>query len=126
MSRVNIQGNDLVITLQGARQFFASPSPFKITSEISVPLDNVVAVSSGLAWKELPGLLDKRSAGTNLDQFYYGGVFVQDGDKVFFDLKKKEEAVVITLKDEKFERIVIGVDDPDAAIELIESALKQK
>ena len=122
MSRVNIQDNNLVISLQGARQFFSSTKVFRLTSEITIPLSNVEAVSSGLAWKELPDLLEKRM-GTNLSN-YYGGIFVQDGDKVFFDLMKKEDAVVITLKDEEFKRIVIGVDDPDAAIELIENALK--
>ena len=55
--------------------------------------------------------------------FYYGGSFVQDGDKVFYDLKKSEDAVVISLDDEQFNRLVIGVDDPDATVELIEKAL---
>ena len=123
MSRVSIQDNNLVISLQGARQFFSSLKVFRLTSEITIPLSNVSAVSSGLQWKELPGLLEKRM-GTNLNN-YYGGIFVQDGDKVFFDLLKKEDAVVIELNDEEFKRIVIGVEDPAAAIELIENALKQ-
>ena len=124
MARVKIEDGQLVIAIQGARQFFSSTKVFRLTSEISVPLDNVAEVSSGLAWKELPGLLEKRM-GTNLNN-YYGGIFVQDGDKVFFDLMKKEDAVVITLNDEEFKRIVIGVEDPDATIALIEDALKAK
>jgi len=116
MSRVNIQGNNLVITMQGARKFFA------LKSEISVPLENIAAVESGLNWKDLPGLLDK-IAGANLNSFYYGGYFRQDGDKVFYDLKRKEDAVVITLKDGDFDTLVIGVDDPITTVETIKNAL---
>ena len=124
MARVMIENTQLVINMKGARKFFASPSLFKLTSEISVPLDNVKEVTTGIEWKELPGFLEKR-AGTDVDGFYYGGIFVQDGNKVFYDIKKKEEAVVITLKDEEFERIVIGVENPEETVALIERALNK-
>ena len=124
MARVTIEDSQLVISMKGVRKFFASPSLLKLTSEISVPLNNVTGVSTGINWKELPGFLDKQ-AGTDLDGFYYGGIFVQDGNKVFYDIKKKEEAVIITLKDEEFERIVIGVEDPNDVVEYIEKALSE-
>ena len=58
--------------------------------------------------------------------FYYGGTFLQRGDKVFYDLKKSEDAVVISLKDEKYKRLIIGVEDPDATARLIEKALNKE
>ena len=116
MSRVKIENDQLVITVQGARRFFA------LKSEISIPLSSVERVAIGLTWKELPKTLDK-VLGTNANMFYYGGTFVQDGDKVFYDLKKSEDAVIISLNDEKFKRLIIGVEDPDATVELIEKAL---
>ena len=39
------------------------------------------------------------------------------------ELKKSEDAVVIELKDEEFKRLIIGVDDPAATVELIQKAL---
>ena len=116
MSRIRIENDQLVITVQGARKFFA------LKSEISIPLGSVIGAKNGLSWKELPKTLDK-VLGTNSNMFYYGGSFVQDGDKVFYDLKKSEDAVVISLADEQFNRLVIGVDDPDATVELIEKAM---
>ena len=116
MSRVKIEDGQLVITVQGARKFFA------FRSEVSIHLDNVVGVTSGLEWKDLPKLLDKRF-GTNANSFYYGGYFHQEGKSVFYDLKKKEDAVVITVKDEGFDTVVIGVEDAKETIELIEQAL---
>ncbi|MCL2216519.1 MAG: hypothetical protein FWB91_05805 [Defluviitaleaceae bacterium] len=115
MSRVRIEDGQLVITVQGARKFFA------VKSELSIPLTNVQDVTTGLAWKDTPVGIEKR-VGT--DWFgYFGGSFVQEGKRVFYDIKKKEEAVVITLKDEDFESLIIGVDDPDATVELIKQSL---
>ena len=37
--------------------------------------------------------------------------------------KRKEDSIVITLKDEDFKSLIIGVDDPNAAVELVENAL---
>ena len=119
MSRVRIENDQLVITMQGARKFFS------MKSEISVPISSVQTATTGLEWRELPRAWEK-VIGTNSMSFYHGGTFCQDGDRVFFDLRKKEEAVVITLADEDFKRIIIGVDDPAATVELIQQALNGK
>ena len=116
MSRVKIENDQLIITVQGARKIFA------LRSEVSICLDNIAGVTSGIEWNDLPKLWDKR-AGTNAYSFYLGGYFNQEGRNVFYDLKRKEDAVVITVKDEGFDTVVIGVDDAKATLELIEQAL---
>ena len=117
MARVSIEDNQLVIRMQGTRKLWA------LKSELDIPLDSVTGVTTGLDFKEIPSILDKR-AGANLLGFYYAGTFVQDGDRVFYDLKRTEDAVVVTLEDEEFKRIIIGVDNPQEVVELIENALK--
>jgi len=116
MSRVKIENDQLVIIVEGARKFFA------FRSEVSIHLDNVVEVTSGLEWKDLPGTLEKR-LGTNANTFYYGGYFSQEGRNVFYDLKRREDAVVITVKDEDFDTVVIGVDDSKSTVALIKQAM---
>ena len=116
MSRVRIENDQMTITMQGSRKFFA------LKSEVTINLDSVVGATIGLNWKDLPKTFDK-ILGTNSNMFYYGGKFKQDGDKVFYDLKKSEDAVVIELKDEELKRLIIGVDDPAATVELIHKAL---
>jgi len=119
MSRVKIENGQLVITMQGARKFFA------LKSELSIPLENVVGVTDDpIAWKDTPKVFEKR-AGTNADMFYFGGTFVQDGNRMFYDLRRKEDAVTIELKDENFCYLVIGVDDPKTTVEFIEQALSK-
>ena len=116
MSRVKIENNQLIVTVQGARKLFA------VKSEISIPLTNVQSVTLGLKWKDLPKAWEK-IVGTNANSFYLGGSFHQEGNKVFYDIKRKEEAVVIMLNDAEFDTLIIGVEDPQATVDLIVQAL---
>ena len=122
MARVKIEDGNLVINMKGARKFFA------MKSAVSVPLTSVESVTTGLHWKELPKILDK-VIGTNANGLYFGGTFRDggfwniEGDKVFFDIKRKEEAIVITLKDEEFNRLIIGCENPEETVAIIQQAL---
>jgi len=116
MARVKIEDGQLIISMQGARKFFA------LKSELSIDLDNVVAVTTGLKWSDAPKLFTPK-LGAFLAPNYLGGVFYQEGGRVFYDLRKKEEAVVISLKEEDLRTLVIGVENPDEIVALIEQAL---
>jgi len=137
MAMVTIRDDQLVISMQGARKFGA----FK--SEFSVPLSNVKgAVVDTEAWKNKPINPGKKEFGTNLYGWYFGGIFVQDGRRVFYDLKRDDTAVVIELKEagdsyhmftphvkppeyEDFSKIIIGVDSPDETVKIIEDAIQR-
>jgi len=125
MARVRIEDGQLVINMKGMRKFFA------MKSEVAVPLASVESVTTGLEWKDMPNVLDK-VIGTNSKELYYGGTFREggfwnsDGDKVFFDLKRKEEAIVITLNDEEFKRLIIGCETPEETVAIIKQALSGK
>jgi hypothetical protein len=122
VARVKIENGQLVINMKGARKFFS------MKSEVSVPISNVESVATGLQWKELPKLLDK-VIGTNANMLYTGGTFRDggfwnsDGDTVFFDIKRTEEAIVITLKDEEFKKVIIGCETPEETVAIIQQAL---
>jgi len=119
VSRVKIENDQLVISMQGARKFFA------LKSELSIDLENVVGVTTGLKWSDAPKLFTPK-LGAFLAPSYLGGTFYQEGDKVFYDLRKKEEAVVISLKEENLKTLVIGVENPEETVILIEQALSNR
>ncbi|MGH7747958.1 MAG: hypothetical protein ACREQ5_24835, partial [Candidatus Dormibacteria bacterium] len=48
------------------------------------------------------------------------GTFHQKGDRVFWDVHDPDRVVVVELADERYARLVVGVDDPAAAVELID------
>ena len=120
MSRVRIENEQLIITMQGARKLFS------LKSEVAIHLDNVVGVRRGLEWSELPGFLDSIRVGSHVPGFYFGGTFYQKGSKAFYDVKRKENAVVIDIRNEDFDTLVIGVDDCEETVALIKQALENK
>ena len=125
MSRIRIENDKLIIAMQGARKFFS------LKSEVEVDLSNVTGVTTGLAWKDTPRVFSfedgfDKVMGTDGNGFYFGGTFRQHGKMVFYDLKKREDAVVISINNEDFDTIIIGVEDAEATKELIENALKDR
>ena len=120
MSRVRIENEQLIITMQGARKLFS------LKSEVSIHLDNVTGVRRGLEWKDLPGYLDTLRVGSHVPGFYFGGYFFQRDSKAFYDVKRRENAVVIDIENEDFDTLVIGVDDCEATVALIEQALDNR
>lgn len=126
MAQVDIVGSELVIEMKGIRKL----GTFK--NEIAIPLTSVrgATVDSELPtnWPgfkksgEWPG---RKILGTDFYGQYLGGTFVQDGDRVFWDVAHPENAIVIVLNDNDFERLYIEVDEPEQTVKLIETALSQ-
>lgn len=50
--------------------------------------------------------------GTYLPGFYRAGSFYVNHEKIFFNVKNSSNPVVIQLHGEKFDRLVIGIDNP--------------
>ena len=125
MARVKIEDGQLVVTMKGVRKYLASPSLIRMINDVTVPLENVVNATTEYAWSNEP-MFQRGNVSASIPGHYFGGNFVQDGDKVFYDLSKKEEAVVINLKGEDYERLIIGVDDPEETVALVQQALDNR
>jgi hypothetical protein len=52
--------------------------------------------------------------GTYVPGVITAGTFYQEGERVFWDVYDPDSTVVIQLKDERYVRLVIEVDDPSA------------
>ena len=64
-----------------------------------------------------------RMPGTNVPGVIAAGTFYQDGKRVFWDVHDPNKTIVIDLHDERYNELVVEVDDPQAALALIQSAL---
>ncbi len=64
-----------------------------------------------------------RMPGTNLPGVITAGTFYQDGKRVFWDVHNPEKTIVIHLHDERYNELLVEVDNPDAAVKLIQNAL---
>jgi hypothetical protein len=66
-----------------------------------------------------------RAPGTHVPGVITAGTFYQEGERVFWDVHDPESTVEIQLKDERYVRLVIEVDDPSATAAAIRGVLGQ-
>lgn len=112
MAEVELTQEALIVRVQGMDQLWA------LKSRLEIPLFHVVGAEAdpevALAWWK--GI---RAPGTYVPGVIAAGTFYQEGEKVFWDLHDPEKTVVIWLKDEKYSRLVMEVEDPASTVEAI-------
>jgi len=64
-----------------------------------------------------------RMPGTSIPGVLTAGTFYQDGKRVFWDVHSPENTIVIELKDEWYNELIVEVADPQVAVELVKAAL---
>ncbi|RKT54303.1 hypothetical protein [Saccharothrix australiensis] len=114
MAQVHIDGDNLVVVIEGLNKLWA------LKSSLTIPLAHVRGATAdpGIA-KEPKGI---RAPGAHLPGVITAGTFHIDGDRVFWDVRDPAKAVVIELADERYARLVLQVDDPRATVALVEGA----
>ena len=117
MASISIDGNDLIIDVQGLDRLWA------LKSRLTIPLTHVRGASADPTI--VSGYKGWRGPGAHVPGVLVAGTFHQDGKRVFWDVHNKDKAVVIELEDDSYQRLVIEVDDPRATVELIEQAVSQ-
>ena len=119
MAEVELAENTLIVHVRGMDRLWA------LKSRLEIPLNHVVGaevdpqVAQG--WRK-----DIRASGTHVPGVIAAGTFYQDGERVFWDVHHPEKTVVIRLRDERYARLVIEVDDPRAAATAIQGALGER
>jgi hypothetical protein len=113
---IEITPTSLVVHIRGADQFFA------LESRLEVALAHISNVEASPpeahgAWHGL------RIGGTNLPGVITAGRFVAHGEWAFWDVHDPSQAIAIRLHDERYAKLIIGVDDPAGAVAAIRSAV---
>ncbi|MEV0033908.1 hypothetical protein [Nocardia sp. NPDC050793] len=114
MAEVSIDGRDLVVRIEGLDKLWA------LKSRLVIPLANVRGATAD------PGIIKERKGirapGTHLPRVITAGTFHIDGERVFWDVRDPDKAVVVALADEQYARLVLQVDNPADVVALIERA----
>jgi hypothetical protein len=112
----SIAEGSLMLHVRGADKLWA----FK--SSLEIPLVHIAGVradpETARGWYH--GI---RMPGTSVPGVITAGTFYQDGKRVFWDVHHPEKTIVIDLHDERYNELVVEVDDPEAAVKLIQNAL---
>jgi len=114
MVELSITDGNLVLHVKGADKLWA----FK--SSLEIPLAHVVEIRAD--WSIARGWYHGiKIPGTNVPGVITAGTFYQDGKRVFCDVHNPENTVVIELKDERYNQLIVEVADPAAAVALVKS-----
>lgn len=116
MVDLSIQEGKLMLHVRGADRLWA----FK--SSLEIPLVHIAAVRADpeVARGWYHGM---RMPGTNVPGVITAGTFYQDGKRIFWDVHHPEKTIVIDLHDERYNQLIVEVEDPEVAVHLIESAV---
>jgi hypothetical protein len=113
---LSVAEGKLTLNVRGADKLWA----FK--SSLEIPLVHITGVradpDTARGWYH--GI---RVPGTNVPGIITAGTFYQDGKRVFWDVHHPEKTIVIDLHDERYNQLIVEVEDPQAAVSLIQSAL---
>ena len=119
MADIELTPDTLIVHIRGADQFFA------LKSQLEVPLEHLasVDVSPPEARRIWHGL---RVGGTNVPGVVTAGRFIDHGEWAFWDVHDPDKAIAIRLRDERYAKLVIGVDDPAATAHAIRAAIQRR
>ena len=115
MVQVIVEADQVIFTVEGWDRLWG------LRTLLTIPAAHIRSVRRG-ADVEM-GLFDGlKLAGTSVPGLFRAGTFLQHGDLVFWDVKNRENAIVVGLEHEYYRQLIIEVADPETSVRLIEAA----
>ncbi|GAB3275130.1 hypothetical protein [Kineosporia babensis] len=116
MAKIQITADHVIVKLPLWRQILSLSTGF------TIPLENVrgATMDPGAAG-EPKGL---RSPGTYIPGVLTLGTFYRDGERTFWDVHNRSRVVVLQLTGERYDRLVLEVENPRTVVEHIEAATR--
>ena len=117
MVEITVNGEQLHLEVKGWDKLWA----FK--SELDIPLQHIRSVrhdpDAASGWWH--GI---RFPGTQLPGVITAGTFYQHGKRIFWDIHHPEKAIIIELHDDRYDELIVEVDDPLFAVEQIRAIIR--
>jgi hypothetical protein len=118
MVKITIQAGKALFEVEGWDKLWS------LRSRLEIPVTHIISAHVDpdpvMGWFQ--GL---KLAGTDIPNIFRAGTFYQDGDKVFWDVHHPEKTIVVQLEHERYGKLIIEVEDPDAAVAMINSAVQK-
>ena len=116
MVNISIEGSTAIFEVEGWDKLWS------LRSRLEIPVDHLVTVYADpdltMGW--LDGI---RLMGTSIPSLFRAGTFIQSGDLVFWDVRNVEQAIIIELNHEHFSKLILEVEQPAAAVNLLNAAI---
>lgn len=119
MVELSVAEGRLTIHVRGADQLWALKSTLEIRLEHVAGIRADAEIARGW-WHGM------RMPGTQIPGVITAGTFYQHGKRIFWDVHHPEKTVVIDLRDERYNELIVEVADPSAAVQMINAWLSRK
>ena len=116
MVDLSVQEGKLMLHVLGADKLWA------LKSSLEIPLEHITGIRADpeIARGWLHGI---RMPGTQIPGVITAGTFYQHGQRVFWDVHHPEKTVVIELHDERYNELIVEVENPQMAVQQISAFL---
>ncbi len=116
MVDLSLQEGKLILHVLGADKLWA------LKSSLEIPLEHITGIraDSEIARGWLHGI---RMPGTQIPGVITAGTFYQHGQRIFWDVHHPEKTVVIELHDERYNELIVEVENPQMAVQQVSAFL---
>jgi hypothetical protein len=116
MVNVTTEGERVVFVVEGLDKLWS------FRSRLELPLAHVTAVEHdpevvGRWWHGVKVL------GTDVPGLFAAGTFYYHGELVFWDVRHSERAIIVSLKHERFKKLIVEVADPTETVSMLRQAI---
>ena len=116
MVTLSIEGSSLLLDVQGWDKLWA------MKSRLEIPLSHIKDIHRDADMK-IGWYGGLKMPGTDIPNVFRAGTFYVQGDWVFWDVRHPEQAIIISLADERYAKLIVEVPEPQAALQLVQDAL---
>jgi hypothetical protein len=118
MTSVESTHDKLILTVHGFDVILA------LKHRLEIPLQHVLGAEIGVADEVRERLRHSlRMPGTHLPGIITAGSYVEHGRWMFWDIHDGANAITIRIEHEKYDRLIVDVEDPASTVAAITTAL---
>ncbi len=92
-----------------------------LKSQLTIPIENIAHAHQTL--ESIRGWHGWRMPGTYIPSIITAGTFYKEGKKIFWDVTNVDQCIIVELKDEDYNQLVIEVENPVEAMALLNNTL---
>jgi tRNA A58 N-methylase Trm61 len=118
VTEYEIREDKLELSVQGMDRLWA------LRSHLSIPLSDITEVVADPE-RGAEALAGMKVAGARIPGVLQAGTFTGGDGLVFWDVHRPGHAIVLSLQHEHYSKLVIDVEDPQAAVAEIRAALSR-
>jgi hypothetical protein len=116
MIDVTTEGDRAVFTVEGLDKLWS------FRSRLELPLAHITAVEHdpevvGRWWHGV------KVVGTDVPGLFAAGTFYYNGELVFWDVRHRERAIIVSLEHERYKKLIVEVEDPADAVARLRQAI---